>query len=1546
MGLTPEDERDYQDSLNDYLEAENGEQMGETEQDELLFSQLAVDQDLILEYLKDAKTKDKLERKQLENSQDHEALIQEGSEKDLDDQGSTGRDPSIVDSLITDDNTVSRRASIASETLSIASSSYSEVTSLTPSRSLLSPFRNLDSARQNRRLTSLTAPLSQSPSLSVFHSRASSVSNFNDASSSEGLSNPRDVIRWKRLKRISARLYSDAGKRNWGNPTAFCVSGVIAVGTSKGLVLLFDYHQTLRSIMGPGSKGAVESGAVTSITVSADHAYIATGHARGSIFLWDLSKSAQPARSIPALSSEEIRQAKASGHRDGNVIIDTGFIGASHSHLVSFDDHGMGFDHLFSRKMIVTSVHSTRIIGRQLGLNGETFYGRSSPLMAFSPLPLGSASHFSDMLGIVAMVTLSRLIIISTVPVPRTQFKFSRPRHSPDPSDIAEGACLAWYPSVKYRVPGNSSLSELSSKPALAFAWDKYLAILHIMDTEQPPSEDKSDIPAVAFAVRVERHVDEPIVAIKWFTHEILLLLTKTHRVLILEAASLDITDSGDIVSKSLLHFNYLTSSLKIDQNLDVTPATSDMFHQTLHTYKNKIFMLCSTGIILGMLSTWADRVLGFVDRSDFIEAIRLCTSYYAGGRSLVTLGLPIDEQQRKHAIEDKILDFMLASLRYTFKKETNARSDPLNLHRNVASLKGELTSVCFEACICMDNMAFLFDQIYEFYEEEADKVIFLEALENYITSFKIRKMPPTVVKDFIELYCSRKQFGLLERVICHIDALSLDINQVITLCKNNNLFDPQIYIWNEALEDYIAPMIEFVQLARDLLISAADSEQLPEDIRLSQVTRLFPYLSYILTGRIYPTGEVKDELKANGGKNALYHFLFSGRTLIWPPKGGVLITTTINDEPELTFPYLRLFLRLDTPTFLQAMDEALEDPYLNGQEELSSSDYPETAHPFNINVNRQFIVNILMEVMSIGFSQEDLLFLYIFIARNVPKYPQFIMLSGSTLEHILAELCSFKDPELAEECQLSVEYLLSTFKPFDTEHIIELYQEAKFWRVLRSAYRTDKKYDKMLLAYFDDPDARSNTLVALEDLLRPSNELNTKQLSKVRDVVLQKCLDFVQLDPRRFSRIVEENLCDIHPVIIEKLKDYPEMQFQYLDYLLGLEQSPEDGKGSATTWITKDFRHLYIKLSARFRPLQVKAYLESQSSQNYQEEIVISILGEYDILDAMVSILCRKGLHGEAMDLILDRLQSCTELIWFLLNDMKAANRFPPEFDQLKSQIHTFQQDVLIGRSMCEDLSKLPSVRPSKIRGGKELNPIEMNWLKLISNVSSSIRKIATVSESVIAPLDITLHQSLSKSGNLLVQDLFTSLLSVTSSSSLSVNFIKVLGAFLKQISEESPRLEDVRETLSNIFDAYIYEPQILSLALQIIDRDIFLEVDDSIQKRRRGWRPSGFECDRCGAKIWGTGVIRNIYEAWDTKMLADIIQRTKSREAENKSLSAGKSKQNLEDLPLNVVAGEANAADLIVFACGHCYHRAHFSDQELNGMLICDICREKESK
>lgn len=74
------------------------------------------------------------------------------------------------------------------------------------------------------------------------------------------------VLRHVILKMASAQLVSAADRVDAGLPTALTAAAVVVVGTSHGVVLVFDSRQTLRWCLGGAGGVGAEFGAVSTLT--------------------------------------------------------------------------------------------------------------------------------------------------------------------------------------------------------------------------------------------------------------------------------------------------------------------------------------------------------------------------------------------------------------------------------------------------------------------------------------------------------------------------------------------------------------------------------------------------------------------------------------------------------------------------------------------------------------------------------------------------------------------------------------------------------------------------------------------------------------------------------------------------------------------------------------------------------------------------------------------------------------------------------------------------------------------------------------------------------------------------------------------------------------------------------------------------------------------------------------------------------------------------------------------------------------------------------
>ncbi|CZT47030.1 related to VPS8-vacuolar sorting protein, 134 kD [Rhynchosporium secalis] len=1353
-------------------------------------------------------------------------------------------------------------------------------------------FRPFDRRFQSRLSSSnLSVPRASSPFLNS-RSRTASLSSqiIPEPEDTDTPSPPWEVVRWTKLKKMNGQAFSEVGKRNFGSPTCISVSASIVLGTSKGIILIFDYHQNLKSIIGPGTK-AVESGAITSVAISADHLIVAGGHANGSIFTWETARAARPFLHIPSLDSGQMIKRTIDGHVPDVAIRHLGFLGTRHTALVSADDRGMAFSHLATRGLgsVGRTVKTTRILGRypnDLPTVGKV--RKPSTVLAFAPLPLGNVERGTDSLGLTAMLTPYLLVIVSTTPIAQTQHKAARPKEVAAHSALS--GCLAWFPAVKLKVRDPKTGSDVS-KVKLVYCWSNVLTVL---DADEVVSPDKDKPSSLSFKARSRWKAEEAIVAVQWLSRSVLTVLTITQRLIILEDGSMRMTEAFDLVHKHIFHQDIFSKQLHTlveqldEEDESMHGVVADAFCMSFKAYKSRMFLLGFNDVSIGTLSNWADRLIALMEDGDYIGAIQLATSYYTGAADKLTIGLPEDTALRHVMVKDKLVEIMTASLKFAFgqKQKRKVSTDEIPLK--------DLADACFEACLSIGDVDFLFEEAYEWYEDGDVEGIFLETLEPHILEKQITVVPPTVVKAMVTHYVTKGMESRLEEMICNMETMTLDIDQVTTLCKQHNLYDALIYIWNQALHDYITPLIDLLSLLIPLVQPGdyfTNGNVMEDPIYGVNALKMFPYISYTFTGRVYPTGEVLGDQEALDAKAELYWFIFSGRTITWPKNTGKSFLTQPTQEYEPSFPYLRMILKFDAPSFLSALNEAFEDSFLNDTPERavnggSNRDLSE-EHVFGLSVNRQYVITILLEVMNHNdFVREDIIYLDMFIARNLPKFSQYLLLSGTALHKVLAGLCDYPGEDLADDAQLSAEYLLSVYHPPDLEGLIPLFRKASFYRVLKSIYKTDKQYGKLVQTYFDDSEDRNAVFDCIGECLRPRSGLTKRQIRDVHEVIEAHASDLMHLNAVKSAQAVESYAPALHQKFLDSQPHDSELQYIYLHTLFEpSEGDTNEAKGSRHP----QFIEKYVQLMCKFDSTHVAAYVELVQASDLSLDKVLPYMEESGVIDAAVVLMAREGQLKEAMKRLIQHLKKLESAVLGLLNSSTEDLQSTHAGEAIEDLLEALQKYINVGIWLCQSHTKTPQSRSinspirKKTSPKNELLPDEALWLDLM-DTSVQITTKLSASLSDLEDSDDIDREKLLAQLRTLVQRIFTALLTSTSSpspSGASLSFLRILRAFLTRASISSPNLSDLRAVLASVFSAYAYEESILSLANCLLDKDLFVNVQTATALRQRGWRPRGSTCEGCGRRVWGPGVSGDVFSKWEEREENDV-QRRKQRRSE----------------------------------------------------------------
>ncbi|CAK1362811.1 Vacuolar protein sorting-associated protein 8 [Cercospora beticola] len=1469
---------------------------------------------------------------------------------------------SPLDSGSIPDDTPSRAGSVASTARDASPMprrpSQRKVVPRTPSGAL-QPFER----RFETRLSSAPAsPRAQSPAFLSPHSRQISISSqLSGISSDAGDSAtdtpqaPWDVIRWTKLRKLTGQAFSESGKRSFGRPTCSAVSALIAVGTSKGLVLGFDYHQTLKIIIGPGTK-ATECGSVTSLAIAADYSTIASGHANGSIFTWEVSRPSRPFLHVPPLDRSVLRErAHPDGHLEDSAILHVGFLGTRHTALASADAGGMAFSHLATRGLgaVTRSIKTTRLLGRYPPASPQEERTRKpSSVLAFSPLPLGNIEQATDSMGLTALLTPYLLVIVSTTPIAQTQHKSPRPKDVTPHSTLS--GCLAWFPAVKLK-SSSADAEKGTSDTKLVYCWSNVLTVLDVKIVEAK-EEDKQKPPTLEFHARSRWRADEAIVAVQWLSRSVLGVLTISQRLLIVEDGTLQVTDSIDLLHRHIYHQDLFSHQLQsVVERLDSEDPSlhgviADAFYMSFKAYKGRTFLLGFNDLTVGTLSNWADRLMALMENGDHINAIRLATEYYTGGANNVVIGLPEADAARHEVVRERLLAMISASLNYTFAQQDEDRNIRLK----------ELAEVCFEACVAMKELDYLCATVFEIFEESDEEDVFIATLEPYVLDGELTGLPPAVVAATVTYFIGENQAARLEELLIRLDPHSFDLDQVTMLCRQHSLYDALIYVWTQAIRDYVSPLIDLLSLM--MMIQEGDEEEVRLDHPFyAPAMKTYAYLAYSLTGRRYPSGDFMDDDEAYRARMDLYEYLFSGTAVAWPPGTKKILHTTQNRSEEPAFPYLDLLLQFDAASFMSMLNEAFEDPFLNeNDEEAAVNGTNHSNGVLSKKKSRQQIIEIMLDVMRQGeFDPEQVVYLDMFVARSMSKYPGQLILTGTLLNGTLQRLCRPPLESLRDDCQLSVEYLLSVYHPANTAALIEALRHAKFFRVLKTVYRGERMLTELLSTYFEDPEDKEHVFDCITFCLREVPGLTPKESAAIKGLIAEHVQDLADIDIVAASRTLATTAADLLQTSVDTLSDSYQ-QFLFLRTLL--EPALQRDQRVTTSPLAQDrqaaFTEQYVRLMCQHEPLHVADYIKTLSTSDLRLEQVLPAMEKLGVIDAAVALLARDGLARDAMDRLVSHMQSLQHALASLLHSAATNVQITPAQDTCDELVEDLEKYTKVGIWLCQG-QKSTAIRTPRPRTNlaweideNDLDMDEFLWLNLVDAIVQVSQNVgAAASHYNRHPAahepDSFDTNKLASSLRSNVQRTFTALLAATATPDVRtgsntitstkqsapnhLSFLRILRAFLSRASRFAPSLSELRAVLADIFSAYTFEQSVLELAHGLLGADVFAEIDEVVTLRQRGWRPRTQVCEHCKRRAWGPGSGEIVWDEWvlkeqerEVEKARKVLERGGGEQA--RRLSRGKRKMSVPTTPgVGPVPDEEERKklSLVVFACRHVFHR-----------------------
>lgn len=689
------------------------------------------------------------------------------------------------------------------------------------------------------------------PNQAIFHGSCDSVSlgsvDSRSLPAEKVGTRPNSILRHVILRGVSSQLRSAVERVDSGKPTAMAVSSLIAVGTFHGLVLVFDPEQALKWCLGSIQLGE-QYGSVSAMGFNTDCSRLLCGYAKGQLTMWDLTNG-------------KLLRTIADIHPPQMAILHVKF--TDDPTLAICSDSGGSVYELNFRKVLNSRTCESVCI----------FSGSRGEVCAMEPLHVSPevARHPSQEVSLLALATVTKVIVVTVRPVLRVRFTHSL-KANPNTLPL-----LSWQ-FVVIQVSASARIID----PVLAFGRQSTIFFFQV----NIPSLDK-----IIFVPLQKVQVQYTVQNFTWLNSRTLAALDTSENLHVLDVRSqeeLEVLDMSDVqMVYGTSHFKGHATGGNVSKAM-VAAAERACYH-SMAGCGAQVLLLGLASVHVLSLRTWLERLELLCQQQLYAEALHLARSLYRDEAKAVCglVGKKVRRQRQVATRSQELLEALAAG-----------PPDRVQL----------LVPLCVQLALELrEHVPDLLDKLYTLLSIEL-KGKFLDSLPVHVLEGVLHSPSPALAKDLVDQLASMGQFDLLERCLVCMDVACLDLHQVMTLCWKHCLYDGIIYVHNRALNDFTTPIQELMAV----LWQALDSGKQLTDSQVLLGNKLLVYISCCLAGRGYPHGELgADQVAAV--KKDVFQCITSLRGA--------------STDDDATFPYLRTLLHFSTREFLNVLALAFEEP-------------------------------------------------------------------------------------------------------------------------------------------------------------------------------------------------------------------------------------------------------------------------------------------------------------------------------------------------------------------------------------------------------------------------------------------------------------------------------------------------------------------------------------------------------------------------------------------------------------------------------------------
>lgn len=1190
-------------------------------------------------------------------------------------------------------------------------------------------------------------------------------------------------------------------------------STFIAVGTSKGVVVGFNYHQQISFVTASTKESKKESAeatapeeecAVSCLAFSSASQSIAAGYQNGSIRVWELPTSSdmhpqqalEPLYTIPPISLEDRFTRNGQGHL-AVPITSILFESTLTTQLVASDISGLVFYHHLYKRLMKRGTTSVKLFGR----NDANVVSESGNLIIHGCelLPLGSEYQITDKLAVFAVITSSMLAIVSILSLNnsselkvRTHYTVGIASESQKRMSNGDGATS---PTPEQETPVRlSSLNWLPScrgpkgsleGPKLIYTYNKTLTILQLdisnfasIESVLTSVKDKDKImPSLIFTRMCRRKFSNEIDAARWITPDVFLLF----------AASEVCVCHYDMFRQKVKNVSEFSRSLAIQPQSYVHAVRNQKYkmstvRSSIVIVKRNILVLAEHQIFFGSIPTWADVLVDLLAKQDYTTALSTALKYFllSDVSEASVASLPFDANNRKGLVRPYMIRILREVDQILSNNNLKSFTEIFTNGPGVKKPEVELLNLCILTIkqlqlhsLEKDNFSYILDTLYNFFDDAKQ---FFVTLIPHCLDGSLLYLPPTILKSLVEYAVANEKGEVLTEIICSLDTQSLDIDLTLRLCSQYDLRECSIYIWTYVMSNYVHPLIEYIN---DYQVGDVE-----------RMTTVVTYMSFIFTGRQYPTDRLIDFENMNSAQDSIAKFLFSINHIEEAPT-----------KDQVVYPYLYMFLTTNSFEMLSCLNEFFESPYLreDGTNQLS----------------RQSIIDCLLDIYHSSdgvFMDLDWINLAIFIARNYSKYSQFIRLSESVLQKVVEDLCNCSEEALSYDCELALQSLLPHYEPPNETILISKLNNARFYNVLIGLYRAKGEYANALNAWCKsimtslEDMGQGSLATVLETAYQKSNTTTAKM--DLKEVIRLHFKEFVLIDNTAFVTLNSQYSPSLH-VACTELED--DLKYQYLHEMFSGEWNTQD---------IPDIRELmteYISLLCLRAGSEVLPWIKQNS--------------KYIVGDAR---------QASKTNEILDQYEQTLAQVVLLLQEEKYSEAIQHLLASFEKDIQT-ESKVDSKDSRGEKLQVLADICDRK----------EELWLTVVERLISLSKHASEDGEAA----------------HTLREYILFCFKQISDGSAARGDEMLIMKVLHRMIGTDSTTMSQFRAILGDVFISYSYEGTMSEIVLRVVNQDIQKLILVIRLHNLLGWSVNARSCASCAKVLTGSGIDPKNYDAYNLR-------------------------------------------------------------------------------